>query len=363
MFNTYVSNTATGLDGPCSLRMCDVNNLQSWNPINQAFLDKDDGTEGSGLGSFTIAAQGIPPEGSLCALKKRAVYQIIGVFGSDNFAIQRVQSDLGIIASRTLMFVPGFGLTRMTYLGFAVFDGVNDRIVSTQVEPYLIGSNDPDDLDIVPMDQQWQSVSQSCLTSNPPMYCTAIPIAASPGLSGGALTRIMCFDLVLKAWVIVDLPFAISTMLGVVTVSTIPVSLFGSFSDGTLQRFQGGDVTWATSAAGSDTTGQIAWSMRTPTCSSKDSSERLYLRRVAVMGQQTPAAPSTLNIQIRNGGTVFTNQNVPMPPSGDVQVQGAGGQIGRRFDAVISGVGMLTVDSVEWHIQPRPVGVLAGAIS
>jgi len=362
VFNTSTLNTTTGLDGPCSLRMSDVNNLNSWNPINQAFLDKDDGTEGMGLGSFTIAAQGIPPEGSLCAFKKRAVYQIIGVFGATDFQIQRVQSDMGIISPRTLQFVPGFGLVRLTYLGFAVFDGVNDRIISTQVEPYLVGSNDPDDADIVVIDQQYQSLSWSALTADPPMYCTAIPIG-TPGSSNGALTRIMCFDLVLKAWSIVDLPFPVSTMTGVITVSTIAVTLFGSYSDGTLQRWQCGDNVWATAASGSSLTVQVAWGMRTPTCASKDADERLYLRRVVVIGQQTGASPSSMVIEARNGGVSLGVQQVAMPTSGDFQVQGAGGSTGRRFDANISGVGLVTIDSVAFDLVPRPAGVMAGAIS
>lgn len=380
MFNTWVtntgpstntgtgatpiaSNTSTGLDGPCSLRMSDVNNLQSWNPVNQAFLDKDDGTEGMGLGSFTIAAQGIPPEGSLCAFKRRAVYQIVGVFGASNFLIQRVQSDMGILSPRTLQFVPGFGLMRLTYIGIGVFDGVNDRIVSTQVQPYLIGSNDPDTADIVPMDPEWQTVCQSALVANPPMYVTAIPIASTPGGSDGMLTRIMCFDMVLKAWAIVDLPFPISTMFGVVTFSTIAATVMGSFSDGTLQQWQNEDLTWATSSSGSSIPGQIAWSMQSPTNASKDASGRFYLRRTVVLGQQDPNAPSTMNIQTRNGGVVFATQNLPMPNSGDVQVQAAAGQTGRRFDAIISGTGRITIDSIEFQLEPRPVGLMAGAIS
>jgi hypothetical protein len=363
VFNTYVSNTATGLDGPCSLRMSDVNNLNSWNPINQAFLDKDDGTEGLGLASFTIAAQGIPPEGSLCAFKKRAVYQIVGVFGASNFAIQRVQSDMGVIAPRTLQFVPGFGIVRLTYLGFAVFDGVNDRIVSTQVEPYLIGSNDPDDADIIPMDQQWQSVCQSALTANPPMYVTAIPTSVAPGGSVGALTTIMSFDLVLKAWAVVDLPFPISTIFGAVTYSVAAQTVFGSFNDGTLQQWQAANLTWATSVSASLVTGPVAWSMRTPGCTSKDPDERLYLRRVVVVGQQTAAAPSTMTIEIFNGGASLGVQNITMPVSGDFQVQGAAGSTGRRFYAVISGQGLITIDSVAFDLVPRPVGVMSGAIS
>jgi hypothetical protein len=379
MFNTGISNSGpatntgtgtvpivkagSGLDGPCSLRMSDVDNMQSWNPINQAYLDKDDGTEGMGLASFTIAAQGIPPEGSLCAFKRRAVYQIVGVFGADNFAIQRVQSDMGVLAPRTLQFVPGFGLVRLTYLGIAVFDSVNDRIVSTQVEPYLIGSNDPDNADIVPMDPEWQTIAQSALTAKPPMYCCAIPVASMPGSSLGALTQIMCFDMVLKAWAIVNLPFPISTMVGVLTFATTGQTAFGSWNDGTLQAWQAGDETWATSMSGFATPGQVAWAVRTPTNASKNASERLYLRRVVVLGQQTGSAPSTMNIQVRNGGVVFRNQNVNMPSSGDVQVQSAAGQIGRRFDAVVSGQGLITIDSFEMHLEPRPVGVLSGRIS
>jgi hypothetical protein len=340
--------------------MCDVNNLQSWNPINQAFLDKDDGTEGLGISCMTIAAQGIPPEGSLCAFKKRAIYQIVGVFGASNFAIQRVQSDMGIIAPRTLQFVPGFGLVRLTYLGIAVFDSVNDRIISTQVEPYLLGSNDPDNADIVPMDPQWQSVCQSALTANPPMYVTAIPIApqTAPGSSNGALTRIMCFDLVLKGWSIADLPFPISTMFGAITYSTLAQTVMGSYDDGTLVQWQAGATIWHNGS-------KISWSLRSPTTASKSASERLYLRRLAVLGQQGEA-PSNITIQLRNGGVVFSTQSPAMPQSGDYAVQcgsGEQGFAGRRFDAVLSGTGTLTIDSLEMQIEIRPVGVLTGAIS
>ena len=74
MWNTYPINSSNGLEGPCSLRMSDVDNLNSWNPVNQAFLDKDDGTDGTGLAVFTISAQGIPPEGSMVAFKLYATF-------------------------------------------------------------------------------------------------------------------------------------------------------------------------------------------------------------------------------------------------------------------------------------------------
>ena len=113
VFNTYPNDNANGIDGPTSLRMSDVDNVNSWNPVNQAFLDKDDGTEGMGLAVFTIEAQGIPPQQSMVAFKNYATYQVVSIFGAANFAIQRVVTDMGCLAPRSIQFVPGFGIARM----------------------------------------------------------------------------------------------------------------------------------------------------------------------------------------------------------------------------------------------------------
>lgn len=374
MFNTYIANTGpntntkntattaialaanSGLDGPCSLRMSDVNNLQSWNPINQAFLDKDDGTDGMGLAAFTITAQGIPPEGSLVAEKLYATYQIVGVFGSSNFAIQRVQTDMGCTAPRSLQFAPGFGLTRQTHLGYAVFDGVTDRVISSQIQPYLFQENDPDVSDIVPLDPTWKSVAQGAQTANPPMYVSAIPI----GMSNGSLTRILCFDLVLKAWDIVDLPFPISAMSQERSEGNPVITLLGSSSDGTLQRWQANDTTWATSAAGSGTPAPVVWLVRSPTVASKDAYVRLYARRVIIRGQQSTA---TMIINPRVGGVYQGVQIIALPASGDIQVQAALGITYDRFDADISGTGIITIDAIIWDVVGKPPGLLAGAVS
>lgn len=356
MFNTSPSNTANGLDGPTCLRMCDVNNLNSWNPINQAFLDKDDGTDGMGLATFTITAQGIPPQGSLVAFKLYATYQIVGVFGSSNFAIQRAETDMGCVSPRSLQFAPGFGLARLTHLGFAVFDGVTDRVVSSQIQPYLFASDDPDISDIVPIDPNWQAVSQSAQTANPPMYICAVPI----GNSAGVLTRIMCFDLVLKAWEIVDVPFGISAVSQARSAVSPVVTLLGSSGDGTLQRWQAGDTTWATSVLGSSTPAQVSGFVRSPTVASKDAYVRVYARRCIVRGQQSSA---TMSMNVRVGGVYQGLQKLAMPSSGDIQTQGSIGIIYDRFDADIFFSGQLTIDSVIWDVAGKPAGVLAGAIS
>jgi len=171
VFNTSPTNTASGLDGPSALRMSDLNNPNSWNPLNTAFLDKDDGSQGMGLAVFTIAEAGISPTGSLVAFKEFSTFQVIGIFGAADFSIQRAQTDLGCVSPRSIQFVPGFGIMRMTHLGIAVFDGVRDRIVSEQIRPYIFGGLP----DIQPLDWNFIWAAKGALTANPPMYCCAIP--------------------------------------------------------------------------------------------------------------------------------------------------------------------------------------------
>jgi hypothetical protein len=243
--NTATVNTASGLDGPTSLRMSDANNPFSYNPVNQAFLDKDDGTEGMGLATFTISAEGIPPEGSLIAFKNYGGYQIVGVFGASFFSIQRTRSDMGCIAPRSIQFVPGFGISRMAHLGIANFDGVRDTVASEEVRPYLFPLNDPLVSDITVADATWIAGTQAALTANPPLYSTFIPI----GGSGGTLTRGLVYDMVMKTWSIVDMPFSIGCVYQARPVASNPITLFGGFQDGLLHRWQGGDVQWLQGAS------------------------------------------------------------------------------------------------------------------
>lgn len=297
VWNTAVSNTSDGLDGPCVLRMSDVNNLNSWNPINQAFLDKDDGTEGMGISSFTIAGFGIPPEGSLVAFKNFSGYQIVGVFGSPNFLIQKIKSDLGCLAPRTLQFVTGYGLIRFSHLGFAVFDGINDRVVSEEIRPYLIPTNSIDTSDITVIDYNWVPLSWGAQTASPPMYVCAMPI----GNSQGKLTRIFCYDLVLKAWAApVDPPFAISTLYQARAVTTIPITVMGTFNDGALHRWQAGDNLWDASID-SGIPKKVSWSVETPMVfNQRSQGGRVYCRQFVTRGKATdPTYTALVSLKIQ----------------------------------------------------------------
>ncbi len=358
--NTSPTNTANGLDGPTALRMANTNNPFGWNPVNQAFLDKDDGAEGMGLGKFTITAQGIPPEGSLIAFKYRVPYQIIGVFGANNFAIQPVSSDMGCLAPRTIQFVAGYGLTRYSHLGYSVFDGYRDQVISEQIRPYLFPVNDFDAADITVADANYIPLSWAAQTANPPMYSIAIPI----GNSGGQLTRIMLYDLILKCWAApVDLPFAIGTMSQVQPVTSNPLTIFGGFSDGCLQRWQAGDVNWYTGGGASQA--EVSWSVRTVTMASQNSSQRIWARKLMIRGtgSNVDTDPAiVINVQIRSSGIVQSSINYRASNQGDFDIDAAIGLTGIRFDATLSGTDHLELDGWDWAIEPRPFGVPVAAV-
>src|SRR5579863_6277821 len=355
-FNTWPVNTTNGLDGPTALRMANTNNPFGWNPVNQAFLDKDDGAEGMGLGKFTITAQGIPPEGSLIAFKYRVPYQIIGVFGANNFQIQPVSSDMGCLAPRTIQFVAGYGLTRYTHLGFSVFDGWRDQVISEQIRPYLFPVNDFDEEDIVVADANYLPLSWAAQTSNPPMYAVAIPI----GNSGGKLTRMMLYDLILKCWAApVDLPFPIGSMAQVQPVTSNPLTIIGGFNDGCLQRWQAGDNQWYTGGGVSQT--PVTWLLRSITIASQSSSQRIWVRKLMVRGTNTGSS-GTITVQPRRSAVAQTAVNYTIPGNGDFDLFADVGLTGLRFDAIISGNVDITIDGIDWAVEPRPFGVPVQAV-
>ncbi len=345
-WNTSPTNTSNGLDGPTCLRMSDSNNPNSWNPVNQAFLDKDDGTEGYGLQAFTIAGFGIPPEGSLVAFKQFAGYQIVGVFGSPSFLIQRIKSSLGCTAPRTIQFATGFGLIRFTHLGYAVFDGINDRIVDEDIHPYIFPSQIQDNQDITTVDYTWVSVSWATQTAYPAMYVAAVPI----GNSNGMLTRMFCYDLVLKAWSIIDLPFAISTIFQAFSNVAVPVTVLGTFDDGCLHRWQAGDGTWDNSI---DTPGPslVDWSVQTPAAFSKGSfGATQFFHQMVTRGRlSTPTATFsliTLSMQGEEEVQAYGNTQL-LGSDGTIQINTPINEKVTFLYAEISGSGEVEIDSFD----------------
>jgi len=351
-WNTAPNNTANGLDGPTSLRMSDSNNPNSWNPINQAFLDKDDGSEGSGLSPFTISGFGIPPEGSLVAFKQFAGYQIVGVFGSPNFLIQRIKSNLGCTAPRTIQFTTGFGLTRFTHLGFAIFDGMNDRVVDEEIRPYIFPSNNKEVSDITTVDYNWMPVSWGAQTAYPPMYVAAMPI----GNSGGQLTRLFLYDLVLKAWTIGDLPFPIGSLSQEFSTIATPITILGSFLDGTIHRWQSGDSLWDSYIDVNSSLiapSKVIWSAELPLVQNKQSQGgRVYCRQIVVRGQLTdPAGTVAVGIEMQGEPAIpLYGQQINYGSDGTFSINAPVNEKITNFSPIVSGTGAVEVSNVDAQV-------------
>jgi hypothetical protein len=355
--NTAPQTSADQLDGPTVLKMSDANNPNSWNPVNIAFIGRDDGSQITGMQPFTIAALGISPTGSMAVFKEFQTYQIIGVFGSNNFEIQAAQTDMGCLAARSIQFIPGFGIVRYSHLGFAVYDGVNDRVISEEIRPYLFGGIEIDS-DIVKVDPAYLYLSKSAQAVQPPMYMCAMPLVGGAGV----LTRVFCYDLILKSWIIIDLPWPITSLNRVkggegnpMVIAGVPVS---SALGPSIHRLQSGDGAWSINPA-NPTVGStvINWGFRSPDVFGEGSSQRIFYREMVLRGYGTPGQAATVVATPVLDGARQQSMVADIVPQ-DVKSK----QFELRFKLWLngqvchidfSGSGQMVIDSIDWDIEPK----------
>jgi hypothetical protein len=348
--NTSPATTSDNIDGPTCLKMSDSNNPNSWNPVNTAFIGRDDGTQLTGLQPFTIAALGISPTGSLCVFKEFTTYQVIGVFGSSSFEIQPAQTNLGCIAARSIQFLPGFGVVRFSHLGFAVFDGINDRLISEDIRPYLFGGVDSES-DLTPVDPSFLYLSQSGQTTQPPMYLCAMPLLGS----AGQLTRLFVYDLVMKAWTVLDLPWPVTALSAVAVGEGYPLVLAGK-TDGTVQRLQAGDLNWDQSASDQSA---VNWSFRSPDVFGEGSSQRLFFQQAVIRGYGNAAMVKSIVASLWLDGKQLGSQAIDIVPMGGSNLFEVNVKIflnGERAHLDISGNGggaPGVIDAVDWAVSPK----------
>jgi hypothetical protein len=370
-WNTAPETTAasgTG-DGPSVLRMSEANNPNSWPLANSIFVGKDDGTEGTGIATFTVAEAGISPTGSLVVFKDYSTYQVIGVFSAQDFAVNEVKTDMGCLSPRSVAFATGFGVIRFCHLGFALFDGINDRLISEEIRPYIFGSPQ-----IVGVDFSRLNQGYGCLTTNPPLYVCALPTL------DGNNSRIFCYDLVMRAWMVVDYTnsnptYPIRSMAQVrpPISSGFPATTLIA-DDGpsgqTLRRWQGGDPQWDASSPATP----VNWMFQPPEVG--DPGSRAYFRRANVrMRAPTPGTltgffaigeesqPNNSQNQVGAGPSSGIPPNVATVTNydGDFDLGVAldVAQTGPSLNGTYSGSGPVVIEGVDYHItakNPRPFG-------
>lgn len=259
------SNVSGATAGPSSLQASDLNNPDSWPGGNQTFVAKDDGQSITALGQFTIAESGISPTSTLIIWKEFSGYEATGVLGTLTFSVQKIKSDMGCVAPRSLQFVSGFGVMRLSHRGFALYDGVNDTLVSEEERPRIFGRDQYIGLD-------WTNISKcmSAQCANPPMYVCACPVAGG----NGALQRVFIYDLVRRAWTVLQYPNDISTLQLSLVPSQLPTIYSGDFSEGYVRRLFAGDTT--------DDGVVIDWRIVSRALTAASPIDRSYMRRMLV---------------------------------------------------------------------------------
>lgn len=379
------TTTANGsIDGPSVLRMSAANDADQWPLVNTELVGQDDGTQGTGLATFTIAEAGIAPASQLVVFKDFSTYTVTGVFQASDFAVNQVKTDMGCLAPRSVQFATGMGVFRFCHLGFAMFDGINDHGISEPIRTYIYGDA------VTPgIDFRRLSKMQATLVTNPPLY-----ICSAPTVDGNT-TRIFAFDLTQKAWMVVDYinansAYQITCMRQMrppaAYVATLPINAvpegaetviadIGPGNATAIRRWQEKDTTWDATSPPSP----IAWSFRPAEVG--EPGTRAYFRRANIrltapgpgqitgtfsIGEESqppnvqqeggagPSSGTAPNLLTPNQGTTATyNGNEDLGVALDVH------QTGPSLSATYSGSGPANIEGVDYHIsakQPRPFG-------
>jgi len=341
--------TTSAYDGPSSLRQSDVENFNSWPVGNQLFVAKDDGQSGTGMGVFTIAEAGISPDNVLVLFKDFSTYQCTGAFGGSAApVITQVKTDMGCVAGRTVQFIPNFGMVRLTHRGFALFNGLNDQVISDNIRPYIFGKND-----ITPLNYDVVSRSVATQSQNPPLYLCACP--STPGSPG--LDRIFVFDVTKKAWTVCTFPYPWATCNLLLEPGILPYTQAGLYNRAAVQRIFAGDER--------DDGVKVSWQVRFPPL--PQPMRRTYVRRFLAQffhvyqGQDVTAelvlGPARTPQRVRQTKRVTVTANA-YPGSGledtvEDELYFDVGRTGEVLWTELTGTGCLTLRSAEWQLSQK----------
>lgn len=167
----YINN----LDGPDALRMSDLGNFTSWNPLNAEFVGQGDGEVPQGGAVMTLSEAGIAATGQLILFKSNSTYTILGPLTPGTVQSVKVPTGVGCVAPRSIQFIEELGIIRLSSRGIAVFDGQNDTVQqwTDPIKAYLFGSPTHG---IGPID--WGNVAYCAAgrVTHPPAYILFCPL-------------------------------------------------------------------------------------------------------------------------------------------------------------------------------------------
>jgi hypothetical protein len=197
---------------------------------------------------------------------------------------------------------------------------------------------------------------------NPPLYCCSLPTSPDPPQPLPAtvplqFNRLAVFDIELKAWTIVDLPYSIYGMNDIRTAFGFvrDWSLWGGQTDGILRLwldapFWDKDVTNI----------PISWSVMLPDVF-QDGSGRMFFQDILIRGNVI-AGPVKISSQLyaeSKSQAVLPVQTWSFGVPGDFELRVPIGQAHTSMRLVLSGTGRVSIDGVKWSVAPLEARVPA----
>jgi hypothetical protein len=267
---------------------------------------------------------------------------------------------MGCVAPRTIQFVSGFGIIRLGHKGFALYNGVDDKLISEEVSPYIFGRDDIAGLNFNAINRSYAAQAQ-----NPPLYICAVPV------TGNTLTRVFIYDLVRRSWTVCDFAVPFQSLSLYITLSSQPVLQAGTST--------GGQIVSLFNGATTDNGVAIPWSAQTRSYFLKSPGTPTYWRRAVI--DMFVAANQTATVttaRVNDSASVSATQTFTTLGSGatlygsaiyGTSRYGASGSsdVRQSFDILrtapsvgltITGTGVVRIRSIDLHcVSKRPTGV------
>jgi len=333
-----------GITGPDALWQSGFGDPRQFDPANITFAGKGDGTTAQGGAVYSLSEAGIAATAQLVLFKDSSTYSFLNAF--PNAALVQVSGGLGCIAPKTIQFIGGYGVMRLSYAGVTLFDGQLEHVTefTDAIRGYLFGGLP----DVTPVDLANISQSVSTQSVNPPLYMFFAPLQGGTGYA----TRGFGYDFGMKQWFIVDLPFAISSaaffpQAAVATVTALRSLVAGS-NDGAVRRVFAADPDWDGTA--------IRWNQTLPDFGMPGTPiyiRRLNMRITADGGGATPKLTAVSFTGTRRSGQVFTRPlNTPSGIFGSMDV----GEIVVSGAISVAGQGQVLIEGSDAQTSDKQTG-------
>src|SRR5262245_678869 len=304
VYNTAATDDPNGVDGPSFLRCCEVNNPTSWPLVFSTVIGgMGDGQQGMGLMPMVTGDAALAPLSSLVLFREFGTFQLTGDLGS-TFSVDQVKTNMGCVAPRSLVFLRGLGLMRLSHLGFTLFDGSADELLSETIRPYLFGDATQG---ISAVD--WFNIQSSCAVelTNPQGYA-----CFCPAVNGGAgNTRCFVYYPATHAWTVLQFPFAVSSVARLGFTNDPELTVTGDTSGGFVRRvFARQDA--------DDDGAPVRWTFkpRPYTWSGRPSDDTFYRRVNVALGRSASGSSLLLTtvLEPTDRTSVITVQPIPLQP-------------------------------------------------